>query len=547
MTSRSEFLEALRDLPAKHRAWLAEGDVELWCYYGLGIVLTSAQLEHIREILTWPPGTIHVWRWANRTGKTTGLDVFYGWASWYKWRYENADFDDWLRFRYKSLHAAPLGELAGKAYELWEEIIAGSAKQQQNPITNRQRPALLRPFFTATKTVDATGVDRPAVECANGSVIDFRSTQGGAARIESDSWWNIGWDEFPRQAPAEQIPVIFDQTLLPRSSDYMAPVIMAGTATIGSEHIYVELEEIASHNPSDWNFTTAARSSNFAQTKASIDRQVRLAIDKETAERSVHGQFGSGIGGMFPHFLLANAFVPGLPETLAPPVDEQAWDRFEDRYTFLTAFDHALAGDDNVLLTLAVPWPPSTIDPGNPIVGAHIEFIRSSRTLTPDEQQFYLSREVRSYRSRVAIIDATAEGGLGVYRSAMAAGLPALDCNMNGRAAKWVTNKEFGLQGLQRLLSYGLPVPDGGFIEEWPDPEGSFGVLRFPQAGNGWQKLRRQLAVYKRADEKLRQDAASTLTMLGWYLWKLIAHAAAPKRQPFNIMATRTGNRRRFG
>ena len=544
--SRADYLAALADLPARHRAWLEDGAIDLWAYYGLGIVLNDAQLEHLNDVLRWPPGTVHVWRWANRTGKTTGLDILYGWATWHKWRYTSADLDEWFAYRYKVLHAAPLGELAAKAYELWEDIIGGSAYQQRDPINQRQRPALLAPFFAATKVVDATGVDRPTVHCANGGTIDFRSTQGKAARLESDSWWLIGWDEFPRQLPSDDIPVIFDQTMLPRSSDFLSPVILAGTATIDSEHIYAEFEEIAAANPSDWNFTQAARVANFSQSRVSMDRQQRLSINKDTAARSIGGGLGGGSASLYPSFLLANAFDEKLPETIKPPVDDAGFAEFAKTRTFLTGLDHALAHDDNVLLTLDVPWPPHTITPDNPIIGAHMELIRSSRTLTGDEVHAYLSREVRGYRSRAAIIDSTGEGGLSVYRKARQDGLPAVDCNLQGRAAKWVTNKEYGLQGLQRLLSFGLPVTaTEGLIDEWPDPVGQFGLFRFPATGP-WQKLRRQLAVLRRADEKQRQDAAMTLIMLSWYIWKLVGHAAAPKAQPFNLISGANRTRRRY-
>jgi len=540
--SRADFLRALEDLPARHRAWLEDGDIDLWAYYGLGVLLTDPQREHLNDLLTWPPGTVHVWRWANRTGKTTGLDIGHGWMNWYKWRYTAAEFDDWFAYRYKTLHSAPLGELAGKAVELWEELLAGSAMQQRDPLNQRQRPALLAPFFAVTKDVDATGVDRPAVHCANGAKIDFRSTQGKAARLESDSWWFIDWDEFPRQLPPEDITDIFDQTMLARSSDFMAPIVLSGTATIASEHIYQELEELSEANPSDWNFTQAARSTNYSQSAESIDRQRRLSINKDVAARSLDGSLGGGASSLFPPFLLANAFTNELPEVTKPPTDGKAWEAFARLRTFFTTLDHALAHDDNVLITVDSPWPPLTISPTNPIVGNHMEIIRSSRTLTGDELHAYASRETRGYRSRALIIDGTGPGGLHVFRKARADGLPAVNCNLQGREVKWVTNKEAGLQGLQRLLSWGLPVDaTEGFINEWPRPEGPFGLLRFPNTGP-WLKLRRQLAVLRRADEAQRQDAAMALVQLAWYLWKLVGHAAAPRTQPFNIVA---GTRRR--
>lgn len=541
--TRRQYLEALAQLPERHKAWLRAGDIELFAYHGWGILLTSAQHEQLNEVLTWPPGTIHVWRWANRTGKTTGLDVLYAFATWYKWRYVNEDIDGWLAYpNYKVLHAAPLNELAGKAYELFENLIDGAADQQMNPLTNRVRPAVLRAFYQATKTVDVTGVDRPTVDVANGARIDFRSTQGGAARLESDSWWVIAWDEFPRQIPSESITEIFDQTLLPRSSDFMAPIVLAGTATIASEAIYSEVEDLSADNPSDWNFTSAARTSNFAQSRASIDRQLRLSIDKDVANRSVGGTFGQGGKGMFPAFLLDNAFRRTLPDEQDPPADEDGWAYRNDplrQRTYVTSFDHALGGDDNVLMTFDVPWPPSTISPTNPVVGVHCKLIRASRSLTPSEQQAYLSAEVRRYRSKLAIIDSTGPGGLGVFRAAREAGLPALDCNLQGRAAKWVTNKEFALGGLQRLLCYGTePIPGDEILDEFPLPAGPFGLIVFP-AGGDWRKAKRQASIYKRADEKLRQDAWMTVVQFAWWLWKLVEHAKAPTKQPFNIMASR--------
>lgn len=549
-TQTKDFLDALKDLPKRHRAWLESGDIELFAYYGWGVVLNDAQLEHLDDVLTWPPGTVHVWRWANRTGKTTALDILYAWAAWYKWRFEHAEFETgWLPYNYKVLHAAVLSELAGKAHLLFEELIDDRARQQFNPITKRQRPALLAPFYTATKLIDINDVDRPVVLLANGSQIDFRSTQGGAARIESDAWWLIGWDEFPRQQPADQITVIYDQSLLPRSSDFMAPIVMAGTATIDSEHVYAELEDYAADNPTDWNFTEAARSANFSQSKASMDRQRRMSIDKDIAGRSLDGTMGSGSRTMFPRFLLDAAFDSSLPEKMTPPAaeDEEGWRRLHTRAVFATGFDHAMTSDDNVYMNLLVPWPPKLITPDNPIIGAEMTLLRSSRTLTPDEQHAYLSRDMRRFRSRIGVVDATGEGGLMVYRKARQEGLPVLDCNLQARAVKYVTNKEAALQGTQRMLAWGLPVNPDGFVDAWPeiDPEAVFGLFRFPKSGP-WLKLLRQLSVYKRDDEKLRQDAAMTLAMLAWWLWKLIGHASNPKAKPFNIVASGRNRGRRL-
>jgi hypothetical protein len=161
--------------------------------------------------------------------------------------------------------------------------------------------------------------------------------------------------------------------------------------------------------------------------------------------------------------------------------------------------------------------------------------------LTPAEQHEYLADEAALYRPNGIVIDAMAEGGLGVYRTARAKGLPAIDCNFAGRAVTHVTNKEYGLQALQELLSYGLEVQrdEDGKIEEWPNPQGDFGLMRFPASGD-WIRLRNQLLTLRRDDEKLRQDLAMTLLMLAWYLWRYIAPKLGINRSQnssFNIMA----------
>ncbi len=541
MSERRGFLDALATIPAKHRAWLESDDIELFAYYGWGVVGNSAQVELWHDVQRWPAGTVHVMRWANRSGKTTALTLLEMWAIWKKWRFAAAVFDpDWLNFTYRVLHAAPLGKLTGKAWELADALIANSARAQMSPITNRLRPAILRPFFKATKSVDVHGQDTAAVTVAHGGVIDFLSTHDGAPRMESEAWWLEIWDEFPRQQPTRDIELIFDQTLLPRASDYSAPIILSGTATRDSEYVYMELEERAKENPEDWNFTTAARSVNFMMTKASIERQTRLSIDKEVAARSVGGEFGGGSGELFPHFILANAFVEGVPERVAPPRTDPDWGRFLERFTYWTSFDHALAGDDNVILSAAVPWPPFTVTPAQPIWGHHLTIFRSRRSLTPTEQQDYLHDEADLYRPKGIIVDATAEGGLSVVRTARSRGLPVIDCNFSGRYVTHVSNKEFGIQALQEMLSFGLEVErdDEGRITDWPEPKGPFGLLRFPNSGP-WSRLRHQLATLKRDDEKLRQDVAMTLLMLAWHLWKLIGHQAKTAPTPFNVMATR--------
>jgi hypothetical protein len=109
---------------AGHGAWLGSTDddaIDLFSYYGLGIMLNSAQSDSCRDLLTYGPGVGHVWRFANRVGKTTGLDVVHGFAAFRKWRpgWEPvaADWQTWKGVPYKTLHSAPENRLMGKAWD----------------------------------------------------------------------------------------------------------------------------------------------------------------------------------------------------------------------------------------------------------------------------------------------------------------------------------------------------------------------------------------------------------------------------------------------
>lgn len=542
ISARERELEAYLVELAKsgHLSWLESDDVGLFSFYGLGIMPTSAQEEMWADILAWPDGAVHLWRVANRGGKTTALVVFNMWACWKKWRYSAPDAATARSYAgYKTLHTAPLNKLMGKAWELADGILAGGTDQQRDPLTSLQRKAWIAPLFKAGSSKNKANVDELWVKCANGAKVDFLSTQGGAGRMESDTWWVICWDEFIRQAPISDVMVLFQQTFLPRSSDHMAPLVLSSTSTEDGDYVYLELEELAERERKDFNLKSFGRDTNFSQSKASIARQIRLSPDREFAARSVGGEVGEGGRGKpFPPFLLENAFRADL-------ADEVPAKRVRDGLKRVTTFDHAIKVDDNVALTLGVPWPPTFENLlRDPVQGLDASFRRSSRSLTPDEMWAFAKGRCDTYRSEVLIIDGTAQGGHMVYMTAASAGYPAVSCNLTSRIGgprSRVTAKEYGIQALQRLLAYGLPVeidPDTGWVREWPEPKGRFGLLRLPATGN-WNRVRRQLAVYTRDDAHLRQDAAVALVMFAWWLYRLLASAQMNRETQFSMLKGR--------
>ena len=550
---RRALIEAVSSLPADARAALESDDPELFSFYGFGIVLNDAQVEAFRDLERWGPGSIHLLRWANRTGKTTGLTLIELMAIWKKWRYNTERLEDWLDFTYKVLHAAPLNRLMGRAWESVDTFIRGSAWQQRSPITNRQRTPYLAPFFEARSGKAPDGSESLWVQCANGGRIDYLSTHDGAGRMESETWWLLVWDEFVRHQPVGNIPLLFDQTFLPRSSDYMAPVVLSGTVTEESDPIYAELEEIAVESPKDWNVSSYERSVNFSQTQESIDRQMRVSIDKNIAGRSVSGKLGEGgRGALFPTFLMKNMVDHSLPEYNS---DEAIIRMAAMGYEFLSMFDHAATGDLNVVQTWAVPYPIPTGDQlleGGPIIAVGLAEKRSGGHITPTLQAHFAAEEAYRFGSRWLVVDSTGEGGALVYnglRHDLAnSGISVIPADFGSRGQrKGTVMKEEGLQTLQRMLSWGLDyaADENGWVGDWPELEEDdrFGVLKMPFEG-GWKKVYRELSVLKRDDSHQRQDRAMTSVMGAWFMRKFLeTRQTAPQR--FSIIPTRRRAARR--
>lgn len=524
---------------------------ELWSYYGWGVVPNDFQIQLVDDVMrAWPEGAAHLVKVGNRGGKTTGDLLLETYAMWLKWRYRNADFEPYLRYLYGVLHSAPTNRLMGRAHLLAEQMIDGSAEPQQNPITLKQRPAWLRPFYEAGKSQAKDGSEELWVRCANGSKLDFLSTHDGAGRMESQSWWLIVWDEWVRHQPVEKVIPLIDQTYLPRSSDFMAPLVFSSTITEEAEPIVGELEDFIEENQRagnrDWNIITYGRAVNFAQSQDSIDRQRRMSIDKESAGRSIDGLSGQGGYGPFPDVVLSNCFTEDLPEVTPLADIPEGWSTFQ-------MLDHAAVGDENVDTTLAGPWPPGKADVlKTPLIGVSEAILKSSRNLTPDEIVRFAVRQAAAYEPRFIVVDATAEGGQLVLnalkrayytnRAGITVRLPIVAMNYAAREfnAK-ASNKDIAIQRLQQMLAAGLPVDidDEGFVKAWPDvPEGaSFGALRLPHA---WRRTRRQAATYRRYDQKLTQDRLMVLGMGAWQLWPMYDVARATiKPQRFNVVATR--------
>lgn len=550
---RRTLIDAIKAIPSKHVAWLAlpvsiEG-FELFCYHGFGVVLNDAQREAAADVLAWPEGSIHLWRWANRAGKTTLLMLLHLYLVWKKWRYVNTDFEAWAAYRYKVLHAAPQGILMGKAWEVADALIAGASIVQRDPINQRQRPGIFvnSPIYKAGHGTSRDGTPQLYVQCLNGGVVDFLQTYSGAGRMESDAWWFIAWDEFGEHQPVANVPNLIDATFLPRSSDFMASIVLASTEKDHNAGVYMELEDLAERNPRDWNLREFGRAANFSQSKESIDRQVRLSSDHATAQRSVFGGASEGgAGSILPGFVVRRAFDPSLPRRrliagLPEPPYGRSWKLFQ-------MFDHAVKGDRNVVATFAVVWPITSREDliQWPAQLIDLDVLRGSRTLTPDEMLRFAVRAHGRYDGKATwYTDTTGEAGIMVHRALRAQGVPSREYNFTARksATDRRTMKAYGRTGMMRLFALGLPVDEHGRIVLEPGMKldtMDFGGIRIPHpdpklpTSSEYQRLFRQLLSLQADDANQSQDHAMTVLMFSGVIHPYIERGARPKATAFS-------------
>ena len=504
------------------REWVVAGrhDIGLFAEKGLGIVPHPAQVEALNAIIAGH-AAYNILTWANRAGKSTTLCILHMWADFYRWGIPVPDSDReeslWLKEEYRTLHAAPLNELAGRAWLALGDIINGTSKAQRDPETGKRRPAPLTQLFATTRERSETGADRLLLRCLNGAVTDFRSTEGKAARIEGGAWRLITWDEWPSTENPEDIRYVLYNRLTARAADYDAPIVLTGTITPETEHIAKEFLAFAEDPAAeDWWGNYASRDANPSTSSRSLDRALRN-LDPEDYARSVLGKPGGVKGRVLPSWLVDPMFDHALPNWQAPdktlgPSGAPLW-----RYVHL--WDVAIASADNIGLTARVPhdW---KFDPGNPIVGVSLKVIPGSRTLLDAEIEFAIEETWLPYGGDIWI-DTTDAHGKNIYRSLRQRGIPVHEFDFKELDAAGTTRKARGLRAIRTLGSEGIDRERDGAGEVIHDEVGMaafdlgkpYGSVRFP---TGWAKVKDQLATLRPPpdDAKQQKDAAMAVLML---------------------------------
>ena len=514
-------------IPADTKAWIRAGrtNIALWALRGLGIKLHAAQVEFAEAVLRGEAG-YYLLTWANRAGKTTILIVLHMHRLFYKLGLPppetEAEEKKWLLKEYRTLHCAPLGELAGRAWLAAGDIINGTSEAQRDPETGKPRPAPLAQMFAATRERTESNADRMFLRCLTGSVCDFRSTEGKAARIEGGAWRLLTWDEWPSTENTDDIRYVLYNRLTARASDYDSAIVLTGTITAETEHIAREfLGFVEDPANEDWWGNTAARSLNPGTTVRSLKLAERN-LDREDYERSVLGVPGGVKGRMFPAWLLDPVFDQALPVWQAP--DKTTGEGGIAKWTYLHVWDLAIAAADNVGMTIRVPfdWRFSVADP---LVGVSLKIIPGSRTLIDVDIEFAIEETFLPYGG-VIYVDTTDAHGIGIYRTLRRKGLPVHEFDFKAQD-RHVTRKAEGIKAVRAIFAEGIVPENDASGEPVHDIDGivahdlgtPYGSMKLPAK---WAKPKDQLAILRPPplDERQVKDAAMTVLMACEIAWR---------------------------
>ena len=534
------------ELPSRVKRWVRAGatDVGLFAYEGLGIKLTAPQEEAADAVLRRVAQFYDLW-FAYRAGKTTLLDILHMHAIFYKVGIDQPtseyEYSKWQAENYRTLHGAPQGELAGRAWVTLGDIISGTTLAQRDEYGKR-REAPLAPMFMTTHERIEGGADRMFLRCLTGGVTDFRSTEGKAARLESGAWRLITWDEWPVTENLDDIRYILTR-LENRAADYEAPIVLAGTITPEAEHIAKEFIAKA-EDPSvpNWWGCGASRDSNPSASKLSMAR-AKQNMDEEDYLRGVLGVPGGVKGRALPSWAVDNAFRADLPRWQEP--DKRTDENGKRVWEYVHAWDLAISQADNVGIVVRVPadW---QISPRAPAVGVSMKVIPGSRTLIDREIVHAIEETYLPYGGTI-IVDSTDAHGKNVVRELRRAGYPVTAFDFHDRTTETITYKARGLRSLKGLLSDGLTALRGAEGEFVDDAQGvptlsrdqPFGAILFPA---DWHLLKDQLSIVKPPpeDEKQKKDAAMTVYMLADLLWRRRRSGLVAKVAPFPVNAGRS-------
>lgn len=470
-------------------------DFGKFAYDGFGIWLSDEQLEARKKIGPLGPTGRYECRinWLSggqRAGKTVFAFLQHADADLYKRGCDFTDANYWNNYEYKTLAIAPTNDLTLRLWTIGLEITKGASDAQYDRNARRARGGAWLDKFVAGSS-GPWGIWR----WSNGSLTDFRSSEGGAVRLEGGQWWGATWDEWASQ-PSYEIPKVLREILLGRTRDHNGKIMPMAWPKKETEHHLLEvIRRIEATRTRDEKvvYLSASRAYFTNQRALVVERRTKTP---EEWSRTVEGRPVGGASLIFKRPLVMNAVRNDL--TLHEPPQRG--------YFYLSSWDIALSKDSNDGFTFRIPivdGRPRVTPEHKARVVNHTE-IPGSADLSLDQVAFAIAREQAFYGSQSAL-DATAMGGIAALRKLK---------EMRPKPWAFVSKGQDRIYGNLRLaaISNGVDCLAWGHTAE--NKDGPWGLIEMPLI----QVLVDQLASFDPDAKEVPDDAVWGFLIGLWYI-----------------------------
>lgn len=521
--------------PLRRLAEQCEDDFGRFCYEGFGVLLDDQQLEARAAMGPLGPRLNRMepkytfLSGGQRGGKTVYLALAHFDACLYKRGVRRANRQFWDNYLYKTLALAPSTEATMKMWSAMDMLQKHASDAQWDRHADRPRKAAFLHLIRIGKH------ERwPAAFFRNGSIVNFRSSEGYAVRLEGDQWWGVTWDEWASQ-PDREIGFVKSEVLLGRARDHDAKIWLAAWPKKTTErHLMKVIREIEEGTERDAQVVYINAERSYFTNQDALDVEKRTKGEAEY-KRTVLGEPAGGSGVEFPWDVLTNMFRKDLTLGLIPDDQDFA------RYRYFTSWDLGAAWD----ATVGVTWqlPRIGVDSRNKARIVNFDLIPGAEGLTIDTITSRIAANQRLYRSDVAV-DASSMGGVLTIRQLRGMKPPPMAFVARGNDRRHGNLRMAIIANGLEQLTWGRPtaeeeqgwrpVPDepnrqrrwesGTWIER---PAPVWGHVESPMI----PVLQDQLSYFDREEKDLEDDAVMAFLIGLWYI-RLHWLASASQRAP---------------
>lgn len=444
----------------------------------LGLRINKAQERWFR----YAAATIDGWKWswkrtihvaANQIGKTLGVAVLILWACNYKIGVDPSDPKTWFEKPYLWFHLAPTQQQAYHALHDARMLAKGSHPAQVGKVNF---PSVL---FKETKV--ATYYD--GLECWNGAVVQFRTTDDKASALQGYRASGISVDE---AAFEDHLTSIVNETLMMRLISTGGPLHLVSTPN-GMNDYFDLVEEIRAVNvePEErvwvddenrmavcWSVITD--NVGFGITQAEVDR-MEATLDPATKEQQLRGAFLEPAEAFFvPGESILKCFTNKLPNEDQP----------KPGHKYVIFWDPSISSDPTAVIVLDVTKKPWTgVYFKHYVRPMGISELLNAMTMLHNHWNSAEHPQRLVARSRaITGYDATSMGGA-MFKQLLRSINPSRPLNFGGPDKKLKS-----LTTLRAVMTKGdLLLPDQ------------------------WTRVRQEVLNYRLKDDKLRQDCVMAL------------------------------------